>query len=95
MTSKKLNESTQKAFESWLTIGGGINPNIADEERFYVFAYEYFRNKDNIDEKTFVKMCKKHTHTTCREKRGICQKYYRKLMTIIDFLKWNSKTKNF
>lgn len=91
MTSKKLNESTQKAFVSWLEISEGISPNTSDEERFYVFAYNYFKNEDNLDEKTFVKMCKKYTHTTRCEKRGICQKYYRKLMTIIDFLKWNSK----
>lgn len=94
MTSKKLNESTQKAFDSWLEISGGISPNTSDEERFYVFAYKYFKNKDNLDEITFVKMCKKHTYTTRNEKRGICQKYYRRLMTIVEFLKWLSKDYN-
>lgn len=32
--------SSQQKFESWMNIGGGINPNTADEERFFDFVVE-------------------------------------------------------
>ena len=50
------NDATQKAFDSWLSIGGGINQNPEDKEIFYTFAYEYAKNNENIDEKIFVKI---------------------------------------
>lgn len=86
------NDATQKAFDSWLSIGGGINPNPEDKERFYTFANEYAKNNENIDEKIFVKICKKYTHTSHSVNRGICQKYYQRLITLVDFMKWNKKT---
>lgn len=79
-------ESTEKAFMSWLTIGGGVNPNPQDNERFFVFARLYFENEESITQDAFVKAAKKLTHTSKRVNRGICQKYYRKLITIQDFL---------
>lgn len=85
------NDATQKAFDSWLSIGGGINPNPEDEERFYTFAYEYAKNNENIDEKIFVKICKKYTHTSRTENRGICQNYYHRLVAIVKFYKWYQK----
>ncbi len=83
--------SSQQKFESWMNIGGGINPNTADEERFFDFVVEYYKNKEQVDEKTFVKICKYYTHTTRRINRGICQKYYRRLQDFIRFIKWQNK----
>ena len=81
-------ESTQKAFESWLKISTGIAPNTPDKNRFYAFAYEYFKHGEFIDKDTFVKKCKAFTHTTRSTNRGVCQKYYEKLELIVDFLKY-------
>ena len=84
-------KSTQDKFESWMNIGGGINPNTVDEERFFDFVVEYYRNKENVDEKTFVRICKYYTHTTRRINRGICQKYFHRLEVITRFIKWQNK----
>lgn len=88
MEEKLKKDLTLKAFESWLEIGGGINPNPEDVERFYKFACEYCNNGENLSKKTFVKMCKKYTRTTRNINRGVCQKYYDRLNTICDFIKW-------
>lgn len=85
------NKSSQEKFESWMNIGGGINPNPPDEERFFDFVAEYYKNNEHVDEKTFVKICKYYTHTTRRINRGICQNYYHRLELIIRFLKWQTK----
>ena len=82
------NPSTQKKFESWMNIGGGINPDTADEKRFFNFVVEYYNNGENVDEKTFVKICKYYTHTTRTINRGICQRYYHRLEVIVRFLKY-------
>lgn len=85
------NNCTQDAFDAWLN-NNGITPHPMDEERFYTFAFEYFKNEEYIDQRAFVKICKKYTHTTRTENRGICQKYYQRLITLVNFMKWNKKT---
>ena len=92
MKNNDLKESTQKAFDAWLKWDNGIEYHPADDAEFYAFAVQYYNNRENMSKKDFVKMCKQRTHTTRREKRGICQKYYERLTIIINFLKW--KTKN-
>lgn len=86
MEEKFLKESTLKAFESWLKIGGGFNPHPNDIERFYEFAYEYYKNKENLSDEMFSKMCKEYNANNFDE--SICQKYYDRLKTICDFVKW-------
>ena len=85
------NESTKQAFNAWLAIGGGINPHPKDVERFYDFAHEYFKNGEDLHKEEFVEMCKEITHTTLQTNREICQKYYEKLKTIVEYLKWDDK----
>ena len=93
MEHQILQDSSRKTFESWAAKwSDGIETHPKDDENFYAFACEYYKNGEHLDEKTFVKMCKTYTHTTRRQKRGICQKYYRRLMTIVAFLKWDNKT---
>jgi hypothetical protein len=84
------NNCTQDAFDAWLN-NNGITPHPMDEERFYTFANEYAKNNENIDEKIFVKICKKYTHTSHSVNRGICQKYYHRLVAIVNFYKWYQK----
>lgn len=91
MDKRFKKESTEQAFNAWLAIGGGINSNPKDVERFYEFAREYFKNGEVLEKEVFVKMCKKFTHTTRQTNRGICQKYYEKLKTIVEYLKWDDK----
>lgn len=83
--------STQQKFESWMNNGGGINPNTIDEERFFDFVIEFYNSGEQIDKKTFVKICKYYTHTTCIINRGICQEYYHRLEIIVNFLKYQNK----
>jgi len=86
-------KSTQDTFNSWMQIGGGINPNTSDVERFYAFVSKYFENGEYISKEVFVKECKRYTHCTRIVNRGVCQKYYYKIETIVDFLKYQSKVK--
>lgn len=94
MEKKKLTfkKSTETAFDSWAgKWSNGIECHPADDEFFYAFALEYYMNGEKMRKEDFVKKCKQYTHTTQRLKRGICQKYYERLNTIVYFLKWNSK----
>lgn len=86
MEEKFLKDSTLIAFKSWQEIGGGFNPHPNDIERFYKFAYEYYSNKENLSDEMFSKMCKEYNADNFDE--SICQKYYDRLKTICDFIKW-------
>ena len=79
-------KNTNKAFLDWIKVFGATY-HPSDVIRFYDFAVVYYRNREDVSKKAFVKECKKYTHTTQRENRGICQKYYEKLFTIVEFLK--------
>lgn len=83
-------QRTEIAFNNWLTIGGGINSNTTDNERFYEFVQCYHDNGENLEKEIFVKACKNHTHTSNNTNRGICQEYYHRLEVICDFLKWKN-----
>lgn len=67
---------TQEAFENWLSIGGGINPNPPDVQRFFVFVKVFCQNEERVTKEQFVNEVKKYTHTSIRINRGVCQKYY-------------------
>lgn len=82
-------EQTQKMFDSWLTISGGISPNDSDMQRFCAFAITYYLNGENVTKNSFVKECKKVTHTSRSVNRGICQQYYMWLDDIVNFLKYS------
>lgn len=86
-----INKQTRDAFHSWLSIGGGINYNSPDLERFYHFADVYCKYHENVTEKEFVKAAKQYTHTTISTNRGICQKFYRKLKTIQEYFSYKEK----
>lgn len=86
-------KETEDAFYAWLNIGGGVNPNPQDEERFHLFAYLFIKNKEDIKERRFVEECKKYTHTTRNLNRGICQTHYRRLMNIVAFMKFIEENK--
>ena len=79
-------EQTQKMFDSWLAISGGISPNEPDQQRFHDFVKTYYLNGENVTENSFVKECKKVTYTSRSVNRGICQRYYRRLDDIVKFL---------
>ena len=83
------NASTQKAFDQWANkwIDGITRHELSDKD-FYHFAHVYYKNRENISKEKFVYICKKWTKTSRNNRRGICQKYYGKLETIIDFMQW-------
>ena len=83
--------SVEEAFIAWLTIGGGINPNPLDEERFFRCVTAYYENGEDVSKEAFVKECKKYTHTSRTQNYGICQKYYNRLDIIVRFLKTTRK----
>lgn len=96
MTTKDVifkSKETEQAFENWLAIGGGVNPHPEDDTRFYHFTEIFCKNSEFLDKDTFVQQCKKSTHTTRRLNRGICQEYYKKLTTIVDFIHYQNKLK--
>ena len=85
MKSIFKSEETQKAFEKWITPYNGINPHPLDDERFYSFVKVYIKMEESVTREVFSKEAKRYTHTTKNYKRGICQKYYDKLNSIIEF----------
>ena len=87
MASIFKNNETQKVFDEWIQPFNGINPHPLDDERFYAFVRKYYLNNEAVSREVFSKEARKYTHTTRTINRGICQKYYDRMISIIGFIK--------
>ena len=84
-----LTEPTQKAFDEWVSKWGATY-NDSDVNQFNKFALLYCKDaNNNLTKEEFVKAVKKYTHTSIKEKRGIVQKFYYRLLAIQSFCKSN------
>lgn len=80
-------EKTKEAFDAWIKTFDGIQIHPLDDERFYQFVKNFYLQGENVTREAFSNEAKRYTHTSRLYKRGICQKYYDKMMVIIDFIK--------
>lgn len=80
-------EKTKEAFNAWLKTFDGIQIHPLDDERFYQFVKQFYLQDESVTREAFSKEAKRYTYTSRSYKRGICQKYYDKMMVIIDFIK--------
>lgn len=79
---------TEKAFLSWAKLWDS-NPQEShplDVEMFHEFAKTYFLEKENVSREIFVKYAKKIIPTTNDHNRGLVQRTYDHLQTIVLFL---------
>lgn len=77
-------KETKKTFFAWASLA---NYHPEDEIRFYEFARQYYNADEEVNREVFVKAAKAIHQTTLKHHRGMFQKYYLKLETIIGFLK--------
>lgn len=84
MKSVFKSETTEKAFFAWVNLA---NYHPEDEKRFYEFARHYYNAGEEVSKDVFVKIAKSISPTTSAHHRGMFQKYYLKLETIVGFLK--------
>lgn len=82
-------EEVQNAFELWVNLVPNYHP--CDDERFYSFVNLYFDNNENVSKEDFVREAKRIQPLTDRSKRGMYQAYYKKLETIVAYLKNEKK----
>lgn len=82
-------EEVQNAFELWLN--QEPNYHSYDDERFYSFVKMYFDNNENVSKEDFVKEAKRIQSLRDSSKRGMYQAYYKKLETIVAYLKNEKK----
>ena len=82
------NAETEKVFQSWQQIGGGINYNPQDMERFHQFVKVFHQNNECVSKEAFVKAVKQKTHTSRRENHGLAQKFFTRVDVINEFLRW-------
>lgn len=82
---------TEKAFREWLELWNGIQVHPLDMDRFYTFAEAYYNNSEDVPKELFCKEAKKFTKTSRKHNYGLTQKYYNRLITIVEFLKWQNR----
>ncbi len=82
-------EKVQNAFENWVNHKPNYHP--CDDERFYSFVNLYFANNENVSEVDFVNEAERIQPDSSKKEMYLA--YYKKLETIVAYLKNEKKEK--